>query len=198
MSLPPDPIPIDLGGKTIEPAALLAELQAAAVPAVSMTIAGDAMFLFDAASGPIPDSPQIQTVLAAHVPPPVLGNFAEVTQVHTIDQTANATPKEVFRFTCQTNRMYESELVVRGVDQVGFITKRMAGHFVWKRLTGNAVVVGVVVVSDIHETAAAAWAPNIAASGTDIVFTVTGAAGRTIDWLLSGTVGGYAPGGLAT
>ena len=58
-------------------------------------------------------------------------------------------------------------------------------------------MVGITVVSDIHDTAAASWVPNALPSGTDIVFTVQGAAGRTIDWLLVGRVGGYAPAGRA-
>jgi len=57
-------------------------------------------------------------------------------------------------------------------------------------------MVGVTVVSDIHDAAAAPLAPAAAAAGNDIVFTVKGVAGRTVDWLLAGTVAVYAPTGL--
>jgi hypothetical protein len=111
-------------------------------------------------------------------------------------RTTDDVPLEVFRFPTVAKHRYEASLRVSGIDAGSFASKVMEGRFVWKRATTVATVTGITVVSDLHDAAAAAWAPNCLPSGTDIVFTVTGAAGRTIDWLLKGSVDVFAPDGL--
>jgi hypothetical protein len=127
-------------------------------------------------------------------PPPVV--YAAQQDVDSQVRTTNATPLEVFRFACSPKHIYRANLRISGVDAGNGACKVMEGRFVWKCLTTTAIVVGIEVVSDIHDTAAASWAPNCVASGADVVFTVTGVAGRNIDWLLVGEVGRFAPEGL--
>lgn len=142
--------------------------------------------------------PAAGPVVDAHVAPPPLGDFATASEVHALTQTTDDVPREVFRFPCAQRRRYQASLTISGIDRANFVSRDMDGRFVWKRVTGNAVMVGITVVSTLGEAASSSWAPNAVASGTDIVFTVRGAAGRTIDWLLQGSIGVYAPEGLAT
>lgn len=123
-------------------------------------------------------------------------SYAATRNVSTTATTTDATPVEVFRFPCEQLRLYRADLTIFGVDRGNFVSKAMEGRFTWKRTTANAVMVGITVVSDIRDAAAASWAPNAVAMGTDVVFTVAGAAGRTVDWYLTGAVDVYAPGGL--
>jgi hypothetical protein len=122
--------------------------------------------------------------------------YVETRRVEATVRTTGAAPLEVFRFPCDQLRLYRANLIVSGVDAGNFVSRILEGRFTWKRVTGNAVMVGVTVVSNIGDAASASWAPNAAPSGTEIVFTVAGAADRTIDWHLAGTIGVYAPGGL--
>lgn len=153
---------------------------------------------FDDTGAAIDLPPEARPVLDAHVPPPRVIEFAEERPVEAIVRTTSAEPVEVFRFACEQRHLYQASLTISGVDAGNFAVKLMEGRFTWKRITANAIMTGITVVSDLHDTAAASWAPNALPSGTDIVFTVAGAAGRTIDWLLVGTVGSYAPAGTAT
>lgn len=143
---------------------------------------------------------EVDAVVEAHVPqpiPPPITEFLRSVLVDAQIRTTDDQPHEVFRFPTEQLRRYRADLIINGIDAGNFVSKVMEGRFVWKRTTGaNALMVGITVVSDIGDPAAAAWAPNALPQGADIVFTVKGAAGRTIDWLLTGTVDVYAPGGL--
>lgn len=151
---------------------------------------------YDAAGYPAPLPVAADPVLAAHRAPPLVTEFAGSTDVSAIVRTTDAAPLEVFRFACAVRHLYHASLTISGIDATSGAAKLMEGRFVWKRLAGAAIISGLTVVSDIHDAAAASWLPNYAASGTDVVFTVQGAAGRTIDWLLQGQVGAYAPDGI--
>jgi hypothetical protein len=109
-------------------------------------------------------------------------------------RTTDATPVEIYRLPTEQKHVYQSTLTLIGIDAANGVTKSLEGRFVHKRLTANALQVGAItVLSDIHDAAAAAWAPNAQPSGTDVVFTVAGAAGRTIDWIMSGQIVFFAP-----
>jgi hypothetical protein len=150
----------------------------------------------------VPDDapePDIDAVIAAHTNPPVppaVIEYAEQRAVEAMLRTTDDQAHEVFRFPCQARSVYRANLRITGIDAQSGATKIMEGRFGWKRPTTTAVMVGVTVVSDIADAAAASWQPSAVAQGTDIVFTVKGAAGRTIDWLLVGELGRYAPEGL--
>jgi len=186
---------MNTGGKRIDLDLLQTELASAAIVVPALGLFEDDVFTYDPEGGQVDLPPDAQPVVDAHVAPPPLTQYAGSTTVHAITRTTDAAPHEVFRFPCEQVRMYEATMTIRGVDAGNFVSKRMVGEFMWKRTTGNAVVVGITVVSDIKDSAAASWVPNCLPSGTDVVFTVQGAAGRTIDWYLDGDVGTYAPAG---
>jgi hypothetical protein len=127
-------------------------------------------------------------------PPPL--EYSRAVGVEARVRTTDDVALEVFRFATVQKELYQASLTISGIDAANQASKIMEGRFTWKRPGAVAVMVGITVVSDIHDTAAAAWQPNALPEGTDIVFTVKGAAGRTIDWLLVGSVGVYAPEGL--
>jgi hypothetical protein len=122
--------------------------------------------------------------------------YASAPAVEARLRTTDATAHEILRYPLAARHVYQASLTISGVDAASGATKVMEGRFMFKRPSTAAVMGGVTVVSDIRDAAAAAWAPSAAAQGTDVVFSVVGAAGRTIDWLLVGTVGTYAPDGL--
>lgn len=189
--------------KPIDAALLDRELTEAAVPhhGLSVQYLGSEVELLthnpDGTAIDLP--PEAVPVVDAHVAPPVIGEFATAATVSAIVQTTDDVPKVVFSFPCELHRRYTASLTIDGVDAGNFVSKWMEGRFAWKRITGNAVMIGgggIVVVGQLQDAAAAAWAPNAMPNGTAVEFTVKGAAGRTIDWKLQGTVDVYAPGGL--
>lgn len=185
--------------KRIDLDTLARELAAAGVPFNGLGHSGTDqdgdLYTFDAML-PVDLPPEARPVVDAHVAPPRLIDVAATTDVHAIVRTTDATPLEVFRFPCDQKRLYHASLTISGVDAGNYASKILEGRFTWKRNTAAAILVGTTTVSDIHDAAAAPLAPNVAAQGTDIVFTVTGAAGRTVDWILVGSVQLYAPSGL--
>lgn len=144
------------------------------------------------------DQAAIDAVLAAHDPtpdPPVV-LYDRSIEIKAQVRTTDDVPLEVFRFPCDPKHRYRASLACSGIDAVSGVSRDLEGRFVWKRATGNAVMVGVTVVSTLGEAASSSWAPAATASGTDVVFTVKGAVGRTVDWLLRGIVDAFAPEGL--
>lgn len=200
MSAPVGPVGVPTGGKRVDLVLLGTELITAGVPHAGLPLVDDRVYTYDSAGVRADLEPLAgaQAVVDAHVAPKQLIEFAGSTAVHAIVRTTDAAPLEVFRFPCDQRRLYQANLSIMGIDAGNFACKAMEGRFVWKRITANAIMTGITVVSDLHDTAAASWAPNALPSGTDVVFTVVGAAGRTIDWLLVGEIGMYAPAGLAT
>lgn len=111
-------------------------------------------------------------------------------------RTTDATPTEVYRRTLALLTGYAAVLNLLGVDAGNGAVRMIRASIVAKRLSNGAVLVGTPVVLANHQDAAAtAWAITAAASGNDFVVTCTGAAGRTIDWLLSGEIRAFTPGG---
>lgn len=156
------------------------------------------LFTYDEAGVAVDLPPAAAPVVDAHVAPPLAIEYAQSAPVSAVTRTTDGVAKEIYRFSTVNLRRYEAALTITGIDAGTFVSKTMEGRFVWKRTTAaSAVMVGITVVSDLKDTAAASWAPNAVVSGPDVVFTVQGAAGRTIDWLLDGTVKTFAPGGLA-
>jgi hypothetical protein len=116
-----------------------------------------------------------------------------ITEIVTTDDAVT----EVLRFACEPTHLYRASLTIMGIDRTNFVSLTQEGRFVWKRPgTGNVPAPGITVVSQIPGTIPTGWATNCVASGADVVFTVKGPAGRTIDWSLDGAVLVFAPGGL--
>ena len=116
-----------------------------------------------------------------------------------IDQrlrTTNATPAELWRATLAQRTGYRASLTLIAVDAGNGAVRTIEARITAKRLTNGALLVGQpVVVSGHQDSGTATWAITANVSGTDFVVTVTGAAGRNIDWLLSGDVVSFTPGG---
>lgn len=116
-----------------------------------------------------------------------------------IDQrlrTTNATPAELWRAALAQRTGYRASLTLIAVDAGNGAVRTIEARVTAKRLTGSALLVGTpVVVSDQQDSGTSAWAITAAVSGNDFVVTVTGAAGRNIDWQLAGDVVSFTPGG---
>ena len=111
-------------------------------------------------------------------------------------RTTNATPAELYRATLAQRTGYRASLTLIAVDAGNGAVRTIEARVTAKRLTGSALLVGTpVAVSDQQDAGTSAWAITAAVSGTDFVVTVTGAAGRNIDWQLAGDVVSFTPGG---
>lgn len=153
------------------------------------------LWTYDEVGGLIDLPPEAIPVVDAHVAPLAAVDVARSITVSARLRTTEAAAHEILRFPCEQKRLYQASLKINGVDAGNFVSKITEGRFTWKRNAAAAVMVGVTVVSNIQDTAASSWNPQAAVSGNDIVFTVTGAAGRTIDWLLTGDIAVFAPSG---
>jgi len=187
--------------KRIDLGLLADELDAASVPHNGLGLDGTDTdgelytYTTDVPAAPAELPAAAVPVVDAHVAPPLLIQYAGAREVHALTRTTDALDHEVFRFPCEQHRRYTANLTISGIDAGNFVSRDQEGRFVWKRVTGNAVMVGITMVSNLGEAASSSWAPNALPQGTDIVFTVRGAAGRTIDWLLVGQVSVYSPAG---
>lgn len=111
-------------------------------------------------------------------------------------RTTNATVTELFRVTLAATTAYVALLTLVGVDAGNGALRTIRASIVAKRLGNGAALVGAPVVIANHQDAAAStWAIAALADGNDFVITVAGAASRNIDWLLSGDVNSFTPGG---
>lgn len=140
--------------------------------------------------------PEAVPIVDAHVAPPLVIQYAQQQDVSAIARTTDATPTAIFRFPCLSRHVYRANIRLSGVDAANGTTRITEARFAWKRPTTTAVMIGTTVVSNLADAGAASWAQQATPAGPDIVFTVTGAAGRSIDWLVVGEIGTYAPEGL--
>lgn len=187
--------------KPIDLVLLGTELAAASVVVNGLgldpTTGGSDLHTFDAEGASAEMPPGSQPVVDAHIAPPRVIDFAGELNISAKVRTTDASPVEIYRLHCDVQRVYQSTLTLIGIDATSGAVKSMEGRFLHKRLAATAVQVGaIIVLADIHDTAAASWAPNALPSGADVVFTVAGAAGRTVDWIMGGTIIFYSPGGL--
>lgn len=111
-------------------------------------------------------------------------------------RTTNATPTELYRATLAQRTGYRASLTLIAVDAGNGAVRTIEARVTAKRLANGALLVGQpVVVADQQDSGTSAWAIGASVSGSDFVITVTGAAGRNIDWLLDGAVVAFTPGG---
>lgn len=139
----------------------------------------------------------VDEVVAAHVPQPDPIVFSDAFEVEGNVRTTNATATEVYRAPLQTNRGYAGDFLLIGVDAGNGAVKVIRASIAAKRLGAGALMVGTPTLYAQHnDTAAAAWTAGANVQGNDFVITVTGAAGRSVDWNLAGTIVQFAPAGL--
>jgi hypothetical protein len=113
-------------------------------------------------------------------------------------RTTDAAPLEAFRFPTDPKRVYRLTLRITGIDAGNGTTRDTEARVVFKRPAGTVSQVGATaVLSNFQDAAASTWAILPSLDGTNVVVSVQGAAGRTIDWLMVGSVGAYAPEGIA-
>jgi hypothetical protein len=130
--------------------------------------------------------------------PPTLV-YAEGIRIDGRVRTTDATPTEVYRLTLLPLTGYTGTVVLIGVDTTspgGGAIRVIRASFAVKRLNGGALAVGAPVVLASHADAGAtSWQITPFVSGNDAGVTVTGAAGRTIDWSLTGEMTSFTPAG---
>jgi hypothetical protein len=145
--------------------------------------------------GPLP--PEADAIAAAHVPrSPVQSSRHEVSAE---DFTVGVAPKVLYRATIPTTTLYDIDLVVHAIDRGNGNVKKWRRSAIVKRL-GSAsapVLVGTVdtPTPDKNDAGSAGWTMVPGFDGNDLVFTVTGAANRTVDWSLFADVRKFTPGG---
>lgn len=111
-------------------------------------------------------------------------------------RTTNATPAQLYRATLAPLTGYRASLTLIAVDAGNGAVRTIEARVTAKRLTNGALLVGTpTVVSDHQDSGTSAWAIAASVSGNDFIITVTGAAGRNINWGLSGEVVSFTPGG---
>lgn len=115
-------------------------------------------------------------------------------------QTTNATVTEIFRGPLASGQGYIATLDIIGVLSVSpFDTCVIRASVAAKRTPSLTARVGAAVQLAKHADAGAStWTADGSVVGTDFVVTVTGQAGKTINWSLSGSFYRFAPGGLPT
>ena len=129
-------------------------------------------------------------------PPPIV--YARLAPVDTRVRTTDDQPLEVFRFPAEVRHVYRAAFRMTAVDATSGATRDTEARMVFKRPGATLVQVGAtVLLANFADTATTAWAIIPTVEGTDLVISVRGAAGRTVDWLLFGEIGTFAPEGLA-
>lgn len=130
------------------------------------------------------------------VPPPIVYAGVQLIGEPPV-RTTDDQPHEVLRFTTFPQHVYRTTIRVSAIDAGNGTTRDSEVRMVFKGLAASIVQVGAtIVMSNMQDTAAASWRIQAAPQGTDLVITVTGAAGRTIDWQVTGDIGVFAPAGL--
>lgn len=192
-----------LANKRINLPKLQAELNAAGVPyrvlmAAPTDVDGQVNIHDQDDKGEFLDLPQsAQSVIDAHVAPLPIIEFAGTAQVSSIVRTVDDVVTEVFRLDTQPKHIYRVTVRLTAVDAGNGTCKDAEARILFKRLANSVVQVGsTVVISVMQDTQAQTWNIVPGISGTDFIISVRGAVGRTIDWLLFGDVGTYAPEGL--
>lgn len=132
---------------------------------------------------------------AAHVA--AVTTYAGTAPLEHILTTTDGAFHEIWRFASSPNHVYEAQLKMAAVDSVSSDTKTAEALLVHKRTTGSLVQVGsTVILWACADAATAGWAIQAQVQGTELVIGVRGAAGRTINWVLLGSLGAFAPDGL--
>jgi hypothetical protein len=143
------------------------------------------------AAGNTPDPP---------TPAPLV--FSEAQNLQAKVRTTDAVATQLARWTLSTLTGYDVELRLLAVDSVNGVMKKIVADMTLERLNGGALLIGLTIPTNHQSTGAPATASGVAnwvvtatISGNDVVITVTGATGRTIDWLVNGRYATYVPAG---
>lgn len=125
--------------------------------------------------------------------------FSEDVRISGRVRTTDATPTEAYRLALLPLTGYTGQVAVIGVDTGNGAVRVIRASFAAKRLNGGALAVGAPVVLASHaDTGTTTWQIAASVVGDDAVVTVTGAAGRVVDWSVSGTMTTFTPAGRAS
>lgn len=165
-------------------------------------LAGNDSLVYDHGAGayvPITE-PAVQAAIAADevnaaAPPEV--RYTGQVRLESRVQTTSALPAELFRRTLATMTAYSAMIEVVGVDNGNGACRATKISILVKRLSGDAILVGVpAVIANHADAAATAWTVNTLVGGPEFVITVAGAAGRTINWFARLLIDSFTPGGV--
>jgi hypothetical protein len=190
------PIDLDLLGRELEAAAVPFHFLGMNVALPSPETPGD-LFTYDDAGGRAELPPEAQPVVDAHVAPPRVVEYVETRAVSAVTRTTDGAFREIWRLATQPKHVYRAALEMRATDAADGTTKAQEARLVFKGTASTVVQVGATVVLwAAQDAAATGWAIQAQVQGTDLLFGVRGAAGKTIDWSLDGAVVVFAPSGL--
>jgi hypothetical protein len=184
---------------------LEAEMRASSVPINALGTSGALatddyeLFTFGTDGHAVDVPPEATPVVAAHVPAPRVVEFSDDAPLEALARTTDATATQIIRVTLDAQSGYTGQVNVIGVDGGNGAVRVIRASFAIKRLNAGALAVGAPVVLASHgDAAAASWTVSMSVVGNDAIVSVTGAAGRTIDWLCRGQMMRFAPGGLGS
>lgn len=141
--------------------------------------------------------PSAGPVVDAHIAPPLVMEYVETRAVDAVTRTTDGAFRAIWRLPTTPKHVYRAALEMRATDATDGTTKAQEARLVFKGLAASVVQVGATAVLwTAQDAAATGWAIQAQVDGAELVFGVRGAAGRTIDFSLSGAVVVFAPGGL--
>jgi hypothetical protein len=147
-----------------------------------------------------PSTPEEQAALDAERQANALASirYGGVRPLSARARTTDDQPHEVLRLPTDPKHVYRASVRVCGIDAGNGTTRDSEVRMVFKRAGAAPAQVGATtVMSNAQDTAAASWRIAASVDGVDLVISVTGAAGRAIDWQVTGEIGAFAPEGVA-
>jgi hypothetical protein len=150
---------------------------------------------YDVSGAAIDLPPEAVPVVDAHVAPPLVFDYVGKIAVDALVSTTDDTPTEIYRVPAQPNHVYAATLAFLGTDPA-IAVYEASRRWLWKRLGAGAVQVGEAPITDLPEAATADWDVLMRVEGNDAVFEVIGERTGPANWLLSGEIKVFAPGGL--
>jgi hypothetical protein len=140
--------------------------------------------------------------LVVTAPDPQLVYFQQSQFTPARVRTPDATLTEIIRIPLAPLSGYAATLQLIAVDAGNGVIWRYHADVTCKRLSAGAIVEGIDTITNRRTGGApaatsnvAAWTATAVASGNDVVISVQGAAGRSVDWYLSGLVIQFTPAG---
>lgn len=155
------------------------------------------LFTYDAAGAAAELPPGSAPVVDAHVAPPLVVDHVETRPVDVVTRTTDGVFRELWRLLTKPKHTYRAALELRATDATDGTTKAQEARLVFKGGAGSPVQVGATVVLWVAQDAAATgWTVQAQVQGAELVFGVRGAAGKTIDWSVTGELVVFSPEGL--
>jgi hypothetical protein len=141
--------------------------------------------------------PEAAPVVDAHVAPPRPVEYGGELERRAVALTTDAVPLALLRFPLAVQTGYDVETRVMGVDRGNGALKKIKVDVTMKRLNAGPLLVGAMTTIVTHQDAqAASWQITFSFVGNDAAVSVTGAAGRNIDWFCTARIGRFSPAGL--